>query len=422
MIYRLSATDWQKDVVTTIIETAVRFVCLMAGRRAGKTFAARTSIVIDCLKKPGRKWWYIGNIGTLAREQFDAIVSHPALKNKIKKQRQQPSLLIQFKNGSSIMFRSWDRPDNLQGFGLDGVWCDEIQSWNGSRFWRIIRPLISDRRGKLVISGQHDGTESWYYKDLFEPGLPGGDPLYRSWSIPSWRGICFQSEAGKEELRIAKAQCPDLVWQVMYACVPTASEMALFRHEDLEAAKRGRPEEPIAGQEYIHGLDLGRVVDPSAHVILRGDAVVYAEKRPLGEKHEIGSEYAWRLHRRYNESMVIVDTTGGASGGRKEPDEYVKLYRDKIDTMRSFFWTYDSKRRIIESLCLAVEQRHIAIPAEFEELHRELSLYQYRLRSGRIEYSAPSGQHDDLVAALAMAWYARKWAGDSGLGAVPRSL
>jgi len=422
MIYKLTATDWQREVVETVISSVIRFICLMAGRRAGKTFAARTAIVMDCLKKPGRKWMYIGHIGVLAREQFDAIISHPALKGQIKKVRQAPSLLIEFRNGSTITFRSWERPDNLSGSGYDGVWCDEIQSWNPRRFWRIIRPLISDRRGKLVISGQHDGVESWYYKQLYVLGLPDGNPLYKSWSIPSWRGLSFQSAAGREELRIAKTQCPDIVWKVMYACIPTAAENAVFRHEDLQESKRGTAEGPIADVDYVGGLDLGRVVDPSAYVILRGNNVVHAEKRPLGEKHELGSEHAKLLHRRYNQCLMIVDSTGGATGGHQDPDTYVKFYRDKVSEMREFYWTEKSKKRIVESLCLAVEQRLIGIPAEFEELHRELSLYQYRLRSGRIEYSAPSGQHDDLVAALAMAWYARRWVADNGLGAVPRSL
>jgi hypothetical protein len=61
---------------------------------------------------------------------------------------------------------------------------------------------------------------------------------------------------------------------------------------------------------------------------------------------------------------------------------------------------------VIESLALAFERGDIRIPND-PVLIGELVAYQAeRLASGLLRYGAPSGQHDDTVMALAMAWSA----------------
>jgi hypothetical protein len=67
-----------------------------------------------------------------------------------------------------------------------------------------------------------------------------------------------------------------------------------------------------------------------------------------------------------------------------------------------------SKARVIDGLSLAFERGEIHIPND-PILINELQSYESkRLPSGRMQYSAPSGQHDDTVIATALAWSARE--------------
>jgi len=425
MKFRLHATDWQRKVVDTITKGDKRFVSLMAGRRAGKTFAFRTASTMCCLSKAGYKIWYIAPSYGQAKEQYEEMTTNQAVEKVIKKSKAQPYPKIWFKNGSTLGFRTFERPHNLRGSGLDMVWCDEIQDFAGDKFWSVVRPLISDRRGSLVISGQHSGKESWYYKDLFARGLKGDkryDPNYESFNIPSWLGMVYQGDGGLEELRLMKQQMPDLKYRIEIACEAISSEAAVFRGDDLAASKAGDvSEQPMSGENYVIGLDLGRVVDPSAIVVLNSkNQVVFSECRPLGERHELGAEHASILQRRYNGAPVVIDSTSGGAPG-KNTDEYIKYYKQKVKNLRECFWNYKSKKSLIEGLCLALEQHKIFIPARHKELHRQLSIYEYTLRSGgSIEYAAPAGDHDDLVAALAMAWMGRRYMSTrKDLGAMP---
>ena len=74
--------------------------------------------------------------------------------------------------------------------------------------------------------------------------------------------------------------------------------------------------------------------------------------------------------------------------------------------VRPFITTATSKPPLIESLSLAIERRDIALLPD-EILLNELAVYTIeRLPAGGYRYSAPPGLHDDLVIALALAWYA----------------
>ena len=73
--------------------------------------------------------------------------------------------------------------------------------------------------------------------------------------------------------------------------------------------------------------------------------------------------------------------------------------------MRPFATTAKSKGPLIEELALAVERQELALLPDETLLH-ELAAYTVeRLPGGTYRYSAPPGQHDDTVIALALAWY-----------------
>lgn len=315
MKIKLVGTDWQKEVIEAFLGKDIRFLSVMAGRRAGKTFACRSSLTTACLINANYKCWYIAPNYSQAKEQYEGIASLPALQPYIANIRQQPYPVITFRNGSIIGFRSFERPKTLRGSGLDACWIDEIQDINGDEFWPVVRPLISDRRGKLVISGQHRGTESWYYKELYLPGTSGTD-FYKSWQIPSSRGLVFQSDEGKEELRLVQEQMPRVKFEQEYLCLPMANQAAVFDSLDLQKSKRGTVIPADQCGPVVFGLDLGRVVDPSAQVGIDSttNTVQFAAKRPLKEKHAVGAVVARDISRKYNDAPIVVDTTGGATG------------------------------------------------------------------------------------------------------------
>jgi len=163
---------------------------------------------------------------------------------------------------------------------------------------------------------------------------------------------------------------------------------------------------------YVIGLDLGLIADHTGLTVLdtSTNTYVYEKKYPLHKKHsEIAPEIA-RISRDFNNALVVYDSTGagGAASGKKK-DPYIKAYRGIIDNMMAVHWNYETKQTLVNDFMLALEQGDVFIPAELTELHKEMSIYEFEyLKGGKYNYSAPRGQHDDVLDSAMMAWHGRK--------------
>lgn len=347
----------------------------------------------------------------------------PELQSFISETRQQPFPEITFVTGSRVGFRTFDRPDNLRGAGLNEVLVDEIQDISEDDFWPVIRPLISDKCGNIVMAGQFRGL-NWYYEKFFERGQDQKRAeQYKSWRFPSSTGHAFQGEKGRAELALLRESLPRIIYDQECDCIPVANQAAVFHYEDLKAMKRGSPSGPTPKGRYILAIDLGRIQDPTAYVVFddAARAVVAAGKMVLGMKHDAQAQLLAVIRKQYNNATVIIDSTGGATGGHAHIDAYVNEHRKAMPGLHEFKWTMESKTRLIQTLCIGVEKKLIGVPGQFEEVHREMAAYEFVHTNGGFRYSAPTGKHDDYVAALAMAYFAHvnRWVGDPNLKPMP---
>jgi len=419
----LVATPDQQDVITA----RERFLFLAAGRRWGKTTTVRNRIIYKTLGRPSFKYWYIAPFYSQGVKEYNLLVRNQIFARRIVQCSKQPFPYILLNNGSEIGFRSFNKPETIRSEGLHEVWVDEIQNIDPSGFWEIVRPLISDLRGTLGASGQFRG-HNWYYKSMY---LPGRDPTmrnYRAWRFPTSTGLAFQSAAGRQDLEDAKLMLPRLKYAQEYDCIPTANEDAAFDPLDINKCIEGRPMfRPREGYTYIMGLDLGRVVDHTALVVLERESgrVVWCQRWERGVKHSSLAMLAARVARRYS-ALPVIDVTGGATGGKAKPDAYLKFYRKAMPDAKARWWNQSTKGEMVETLSLAIEQLKVAIPSEYEAgvksgsedlLIDELRKYEFKLKGNHYDYAAPKGAHDDYVAALLMAWWAKHagWGKNIGL-------
>ena len=396
---------WQKE----FIESQAKNICLMAGRRAGKTHAIKLRIANRALSCPGSRVYYLTPDGALCNEVYRELTDPVACKRRIAKIEKSPVRQIFWRNGSRTFFRMFDRPDKSLGFGFDEVIFDEIQklaSVEGHHaFMRVIRPLILDRSGTLIISGQWRGRGCWWYK-WFESQKKKAS--YKIFSLPTWEGFSFrkgrENHPGIQEFRETMLR---VEFDQEIACIPTSSENAVFNVYDIDECMGGDfLEKGIQGHSYGIGADLGRTRDPSAWVVMDSATkqIVHAARRPLGESHETGAVKLLELSRKFNNASVMFDATGGATGGKYEPDAFVKFYRKIIPSCRWIYLPMTIKAAVVQELCLGIERHEIRIPRDARDLLDEMNLYEYKYDGYGYKYRGAEGSHDDLVMALAIAW------------------
>jgi hypothetical protein len=427
----LSAPDRPKLTIKcnaisrAIIEARERFLGIFAGRRWGKSWTLRDRSKVLTLGRPRSLYWYIAPQYSNVVDQFEETLADPQFEPFVLHTKLQPYPRIFMRNGSVLGYRTFEHPRRIRGKGLDWVDVDEIQDINSKQFWPVIRPLISDKRGQLAVAGQFRGR-NWYHDEFYvkgqqyleHPNDPAAPPLlnskynpalYKSWRLRSASGVAFTSPEGIQELAIAKAQMPKFQWEIEYECNPIGNEFAAFDPADIEKlfeagiASAG----PRPGFTYIAGIDLGRVKDHTAIVILevQSGRVVHVEQMPLGMKHEVQAPKVAAIVNRYR-ALPIVDYTGGATGGHVPHDSYTKYYEKFLPNLKPFWWS-KNKEDVCKHMLICVEQTTFKIDPQFEQLRREMLAYEVEAKRGYYDFHAADGEKDDTVAALAITLWAR---------------
>lgn len=158
-------------------------------------------------------------------------------------------------------------------------------------------------------------------------------------------------------------------------------------------------QEPIAGHQYLMGVDWGKSVDFTVLAMLD----VTAHRLAAMDRF---NQIDWSLQRgrlrvlydRYLPTAIIPETNSIG-----EPN--IEALRGEGLPVQGFTTTNATKATIIEGLSLAFERGELTILND-PVLVGELQAYEReRMPSGLVRYGAPVGMHDDCVMSLAMAWY-----------------
>jgi hypothetical protein len=398
MKIHLKMVPWQ----ILVLLSKARVKVMLCGRRAGKTCALAGLIIDMSFKKVGAISHYVSP--SYARSRAFHRLLKTIASPLISSSTIQPVPTIIWINGSVTTCRSFDRPDLLRGDASDLICLDEACQASKDDVDTVLRPMLSDRRGTLVLASTPLGYD--WVNELWEKGQKG-DKFIESWRFPTSAGPAFQSKEGKAELYMIKSQVPSVVYDQEYDAIPAANLARVFPKLDLDRCiiSSPAPSGPNPNVRFSCGIDVGKVRDHGAIVVESSDyMIVHAERIPLNTPYEIQAKRAADVCRKWG-AVCTIDATGGGAGGHAlGPDAVIAIYRNLIPGVRELAWNTSSKEKMVQGLCVDIEQYRIQIPSQFQELLFEMSIYQYTLKIGGFyRYSAPKGQRDDLVSAFLMA-------------------
>lgn len=400
----IEAMEWQQEVIFC----ACRFICLMAGRRAGKTDAIKARIKVRT-QRPNFKYLYIAPLSFQSLIVYRELMADSSWRPFIKSSAQRPYPQIILRNGSRIVFRSFQRPDGIKSTGEDEICLDESQDPKITEYDvdTVIMPMLGDFRGTLLMAGQFRG-EDWRYNRFW---LPGQKPnrIFKSWRIPSSEGYVFKAPGGADELALLKSTVPAAVWEQEFDCIPRANANACYseKHIDAISTKFYPPVKnemhPERGGGYAALIDLGGKHDPLALIIGHesGD-IVFAKQWPLGMEDKPLARQAMEIARFFN-AIVVVDSTAGGKPGVSVPDDKrVEFYRKDAALFKLEFqdvYQTTNKDRLVINLGVAIQQKEIRICPELKDVLDQLKWYEciYNPNTRTYKYSAPRGKHDDFV-------------------------
>ena len=155
-----------------VADSKSRMKVLITGRRFGKTTLGIRELCKSAAQNPGSINWAICPSYRMAKQ-----IWWIQLKNKLSDLRwiestNESELQIILKNKSIIALKGADNYDSLRGVGLDFVIFDEFQDVPEQAWTEVIRPTLSDKKGRALFCGTPRGVGSFshvlYTKALTE--------------------------------------------------------------------------------------------------------------------------------------------------------------------------------------------------------------------------------------------------------------
>lgn len=432
----------------TVLNSTARFRVVCCGRRWGKTSLGIRAILIHAIHKKQTCWWLAPSYKMADpawRALTSAVRAAPGVTISHTHRR------IDFPGGGSIQIRSAHDPDSLRGAGLDFVVLDEAAYMKPQVWPEVIRPMLVESRGRAIFLSSPRG-KNWFF-DLFQRGLQSPDepapaegnrqmarddnptlldspPHLRAGagvastnpasnitpvaaanppsSTQNYQSFHFPTAANPllspDELESIRRETSERTWQIEYLAQFEDDLGQVFRGVRQVTTAPLNPA-PSPEQRCVMSIDWGRERNCSAMIVEDSItkavlAVDYFNKIDWPLQYE----RIKTLAERWNVRTIYAEVNSIGS------PNITALQRAGLP-VRPFNTTNTSKAELIESLSLAIERCEITLPPH-EALLSQLAAFRVeRLPSGNYRYTAPPGQNDDLVIALALAHYASQRSG-----------
>lgn len=317
------------------------------------------------------------------------------------------------RSGGRIIYRSLDDPDNARGHTADGIIVDEAADVKEQAWYEVLLPMLLDTGGWSWKIGTPKGR-NWFWRE-HKSAAYRADTM--SWQVPT---LGVRVEDGTlirqpHPLENPNIQFPEMLQ--MYQTMPVSvfkqeilaefleNEGAVFRNiENCIGAPLDAEPEKHKGHRVVMGVDWGKHNDFTVLSVMCADC---RQELALDRFNQI--DYAFQRNRlmalkaRWDVREILAE-----SNAMGEPN-IEQLQRENMP-VEPFQTTATSKPPLIESLALSFERAEMQwldIPiatAELEAYERKVSIV-----TGRSQYSAPEGLHDDTVIARALAnWQTHK--------------
>jgi hypothetical protein len=326
-------------------------------------------------------------LGDVWRELLCVLA--PAIRQKSEQEKR-----LELINGGVIELWSLDSADAGRSRKYAVVVIDEAamvpaleQAWQQS-----IRPTLTDLKGCAWFLSTPKGMN--YFKFLFDHGQDPQRSDWASWQMPTQANPFIDPR----EVEDARRDLSETTFNQEYLALFVNWDGAVFRRV-TEAATVVRTE-PEAGHDYIVACDWGRTTDYTVFVVMDAHTRTMVE---LDRSNRV--DYAVQRGRlraladRWHPKQILAESN---SIGQPIMEQ---LSRDGL-RVQPFTTTNASKTQAIEALALAFERGDIRILNDPVLINELLAYQAEHSASGLLRYGAPSGQHDDCVMALAIAWSA----------------
>ena len=382
----------QKQVHTACDDKETFFITVNAGRQVGKTLLSINQSLKWAIERPNSNVYCVSPSSTqcikIYKQMLGYILEIPILKSYKGTFGDAEIVLV---NNSTIKFRSALSGDTLRGESVHYMILDECADIKKSTIEEVLLPMLNVTGKKVLAVGTPKGKN--YFHSLYMKGN-GDDPKYKSFKF-----ISSENPYSKPHiLEMALKSLPEDLYAQEYLG-EFVDSAAVFKNVN-ELATITMIDKPVPGDNYWAGVDIALIEDYTVIVLFnqKGELVFYDRfnntTAPQLKERIIKTINLFKPEKimieANNQGLPIIDDL---------------KYTHKVKNITGFNTTSKSKPEIINHLINAFGTSKLKIP-NVEQFKDEIKIFAMSIsKSGTVQYSAPSGFHDDCVMATAIGWH-----------------
>lgn len=294
-------------------------------------------------------------------------------------------------NGGQIQVKTGSKPDSLRGGKADLLVLDECAFLDADAWRKVGAPMLADTNGTAVFISTPN-RRNWFFQ-LYTEAVADTSGQWAAWNFSTHENPHLP-ESAKAAL-IADMTEDDYRQEILAQFLE--GQGAVFRYVDERCILSAR--EPEAGHAYVMGVDWAQSRDYTVLTVMdKHTREMVAIDRFNGIDWALQRGRLRTLYDRYQPDVIIAESNSIGSPNIEA------LQREGLP-VKPFETTGTSKPPLIESLVLAFDRAEIKA-LNHPVVKGELMAYERKVSAtGRSQYSAPEGMHDDCVMSLALAWY-----------------
>lgn len=368
-----------------------RFVLMPCGRGWGKTIDAIRELGDGVLK--GQEWHFGAPDYDRVTQVYNALLK--ALAPIVTKQSY--GRRLDFATGGFVKFWTLRNLTAGQGYHPNGGWIideaglvsDLVQIWTES-----IRPSLNRHKARALFRGTPKGQNGFY--QLWT--TTQDDPDWGHYTATSYDNPYIDpTEIDKSRKDMTDARYRQ---EILAEFLEDGAGVFRYVKRAVYGPMLTLAELAAAPGHYAIGADLGKVNDFTVFAVLNLDTGRIVHIWRMQGDYTVQLPRLRALAESCRAQSIIIESN--------IEQMFTEQARAIGLPVLSFNTNASTKQPLIERLAIAFEQETISIPDD-AVLVSELMAYEGERRAdGHMSYSAPEGQHDDTVMAVALAWWAKR--------------
>ena len=397
--FDINLTKKQKEAYNLLHDEDTKVLVARWSRQSGKSVFAEIAL-IESMCKPLTFNAYISPTYSQGRKVYKEITQ--LLENTgIIKKANASTLTIQTIFNSYLQFFTMESPTAIRGYTISGLLVLDEASFfpdtltDGSEPWSsVIMPITKARHPKILIISTPKGKRGLFY-DMYMKAV-SKEKGYKEISAT----IYDDDLVSEEEIEEIKKSVSPIGFSEEFMVEFLDSSLTFFKGFEQVF----EPYEYNINEKQWLGIDLSANGEDATIVTKINESMQVKQYKVEGTLDSKYQQIANIINTTNNLQMCYCEINGI---GSVMLNEIEKLVSNK-SKLREWSTTNQSKEKAVSELAMAIANKKIHFNTNDNELYSELGTFIVKYtKTGKMQFEAQSGKHDDRCMSLAIALQAK---------------